>query len=511
MTDTTHTLSLDEAGLIRLASLIALDLRPGDLVALRGDLGAGKTTFARAAIRTLLEDDEAEVPSPTFSLVQSYDTARLAVAHCDLYRIEDESGVCELGLEEVLARGAVLIEWPERAQSLLGEDRLDVEITEADGGARRTVALAGHGAFGSRIVRLMQIHELLEAKGWGEARIRALAGDASSRRYFRLAKGNERALLMDAPRQPDGPPIRDGLPYSRIAHLAEDVRPFVAMARHLRGLGLSAPGIIASDLDAGLLLLEDLGDRVFGVTVAAGGSQIELWRLGVDALLAVHRVPAPDRLDIGNGEQHLVPVFDHRAMQIEVELLPDWYVPAATGMPLGDDAHSAFVAQWHRVFVRLLALPETLLLRDFHSPNLLWLPERTGAAGVGIIDFQDAMRGPAAYDLVSLLQDARLDISGAVETELFAYYCDRAAKMQPGFDRAGFEFAYRALGAQRNTKILGIFARLARRDGKSRYLQHIPRIWRYLERDLTHPDLASLRAWYDCYLPVEIRARAIAA
>ncbi len=511
MTETTHTLRLDEAGLARLASLIALDLRPGDLVALAGDLGAGKTTFARAAIRTLLDDADAEVPSPTFSLVQSYDTPRLAIAHCDLYRIEGESGASELGLEESLARGAVLIEWPERAQSLLADDRLDIAIIETDGGARRQVTLAGHGQYRPRLDRLMTIHAFLARHGWADAHLRSIPGDASSRRYLRLAQNAERALLMDAPRQPDGPPIRDGLPYSRIAHLAEDVRPFVAIARHLRGIDLSAPHIIASDLDTGLLLLEDLGDRVFGTELTAGASQIELWRGGVNALLALHRAPVPERLDIGNGEHHIVPPFDLRAMQIEVELLPDWYVRAATGAPLGDEARAAFIEQWHSVIARLLALPPALLLRDYHSPNLLWLPERTGAARVGIIDFQDAMRGPAAYDLVSLLQDARLDVPPEIETQLLAHYCDEAARTQPNFDRASFEFAYRALGAQRNTKILGIFARLARRDGKPRYLQHIPRIWRYLEHDLTHPELAPLKAWYDHHLPSEIRVRTINA
>jgi tRNA threonylcarbamoyl adenosine modification protein YjeE len=511
MTDASYTLHLDEAGLERLASLVAIELRSGDLVALGGDLGAGKTTFARAAIRTLLDDSLAEVPSPTFAIVQHYETPRGFITHCDLYRIDGESGAAELGLEEALARGAVMVEWPERAQSLVADERLDVMLSEVDGGNARQVSLTGHGRWQPRIVRLLAIHAFLDEHGWGAADIRAIPGDASSRRYFRLSMGERRALLMDAPRQPDGPPIRDGLAYSRIAHLAEDVRPFVAIARHLRSIGLAAPGIMAADLDAGLLLLEDLGDGVFGVEFAAGASQRDLWRDGVDALLELHRVPAPTTLPIGGGELHTVPPFDRRAMQIEVELLPDWYVPAATGAPLAENARNAFIDEWQRVFARLAAVPSTLLLRDYHSPNLLRLPGRAGAAAVGIIDFQDAMLGPAAYDLVSLLQDARLDVPAAIEAELFAHYCTEAERTQPGFERAAFEAAYRVLGAQRNTKILGIFARLAKRDGKPRYLQHIPRIWRYLERDLAHPELHSLKAWYDMHLPPTIRGKAIAA
>ena len=312
-------------------------------------------------------------------------------------------------------------------------------------------------------------------------------------------------MLMDAPRQPDGPPIRDGKPYSRIAHLAENVRPFVAIARHLRTLGLSAPEILAQDLDAGLLLIEDLGDAVFGDELARGGDQLAMWRAAVDSLLVLRRHPCPVQLPIAPGATHPVPRYDRAAMQIEVELLADWYVPARTGAPLDGDRSAAYLAAWTEVFDRVLAQPTALVLRDYHSPNLLRLPEREGAARTGIIDFQDGVIGHPAYDLVSLLQDARLDVPVAIEDELLAYYKDHAAQADPAFDAASFDFAYRALGAQRNTKILGIFVRLARRDGKPRYLRHIPRIWRYLERNLRHEGLRSLRAWYDEALPTGLR------
>ncbi len=506
-----NELILDEAGLERLAALIAMDLRPGDVIALGGDLGAGKTTFARAAIRAAIGDPEAEVPSPTFSLVQIYETPRGMITHCDLYRIDGEDGAAELGLEEAQARGALLIEWPERAPSMLGEDRLDITLTEIDGGARRCVTMEGQGVWAQRGDRLAAIWRFISENGWGEASVGAIPGDASARRYFRLAKNDVRALVMDAPRMPDGPPIRDGKPYSRIAHLAEDVRPFVAVARHLRDRGLSAPKIFAADLDAGLLLTEDLGDRVFGAEVARGTDQAMLWKMGVDALVELHRTPAVARLPVGDGTFHDVPPFDLSAMQIEVELLIDWYLSAIHVVPTDTATRTSFLAVWRPVFERLLAQPPALLLRDYHSPNLLWLTERSGAAATGIIDFQDAMIGPAAYDLVSLLQDARLDVAPDIETELLAHYCRAAAQSQPGFDEAQFRWAFAALGAQRNTKILGIFARLAKRDGKPRYLQHIPRIWRYLERDLAHPGLSSLEAWYDLHLPAGIRSRAIEA
>jgi hypothetical protein len=159
---------------------------------------------------------------------------------------------------------------------------------------------------------------------------------------------------------------------------------------------------------------------------------------------------------------------------------------------------------WQPLFARLGRQPEGWVLRDFHSPNLVWLPERDGARRAGLLDFQDALRGSPAYDLVSLLEDARLDVPAALEDELLAYYLGRR-EADPAFDGAEFRFAYAALGVQRNTKILGIFARLAMRDGKRTYLRHIPRIWRYMARGLAHPDLSGLARWFDRYLPDAIR------
>jgi aminoglycoside/choline kinase family phosphotransferase len=338
------------------------------------------------------------------------------------------------------------------------------------------------------------------------ARLRYLQGDASVRRYARIEAPRSGAILMDWARQPDGPAIRNGLPYSRIAHLAEDVRPFVALAGALRNAGLSVPAIYAQDLDNGLLLLEDLGDRVFAVEVRADpGRQPELWRAATDALVALQASPPPAAFPLPDGSAHRLPAYDRGALGIEVELLLEWYWPALHATPAPAEARAEYLSLWGAVFAHLEALPRGWVLRDYHSPNLLWLPERTGIAQVGVIDFQDAMHGPPAYDLVSLLQDARVDVAPELEAELYDHYCAGVAAGQAGFDRDAFGFAYAALGAQRNTKILGIFARLARRDGKPGYLRHIPRLWSYLERDLAHPQLAALKGWYDRHMPADAR------
>lgn len=515
---------LDEMQLANLGADLAFVARTGDLLTLSGELGAGKTTLARAIIHTLMDGELEEIPSPTFTLVQTYTTPRMGVAHFDLYRLGAPEELDELGLDLALTEGIALVEWPERADGFLPHDRLEVRIDDPDENANsadddesensgRRVTLTGSGAWSSRLQRFIAMRELVygsdnggESDATARHSIRYLQGDASARRYGRIYAGTEReAILMDAPRQPDGPVIRNGLPYSRIAHLAEDVRPFVAVADALRAAGVTVPRIRAQNLDQGFLIIDDLGDRVFGAEVLAGtADQATLWRAATDVLLTLHATPPPRSLPVTGDGEHRLPYYDGIAMAIETELITDWYWPAVKEGPINETARTQFVALWRDVIAELATLPPAWVLRDYHSPNLLWLPERQGVARVGLIDFQDAMCGPAAYDLVSLLQDARVDVPAELEVELLDYYCVASAGRE-GFDRERFAFSYAALGAQRNTKIIGIFARLAKRDNKPGYLRHIPRLWRYLERDLAHPALKPLRHWYDAHFPAELR------
>ena len=241
------TCEVNEAGTVRLAELVALKIRAGDAVALYGDLGAGKTTLARALIGALLGQAAPEVPSPTFALQQTYATPRLTVSHFDFYRLSGANEARELGFEETLQSGAAIVEWPERAPDLLPADRIEIILAETADPERRQVIVRGLGAAAARVERIGRIVAFLDAQSdWAGARIAYLQGDASTRAYARLQSADRSALLMDAPRQPDGPPIRDGKPYSRIACLAEDmVRPFAAIGGVLRASGLSAPDVLA--------------------------------------------------------------------------------------------------------------------------------------------------------------------------------------------------------------------------------------------------------------------------
>lgn len=500
--------NIDEEALARFAQDVAFMLAPGDTVTLEGDLGTGKTTFARALIRALTGDAILEVPSPTFTLVQSYAGPRFDVAHFDLYRLNSPDELDELGLDAALNSGIAIIEWPDRAGDRLPRDRFRLRLSEGQDENGRRVDFNAQGSAQIRAVRLVQICNFLDKTGWRDAgsAMSYLQGDASPRRYARLRKADgTRAILMDSPRQPDGPPVRDGKPYSQIAHLAEDVSAFVAIDLELERCGFSVPKILEHDLDHGLLVIEDFGNRVFGQEIARGETQEQLWRAATDTLVALYPHAPPPVIALPDGGQYKVAPLDASALQIETELLVDWYWPALHGAAPPAEIAQEFRALWAPVFDRVLQGSKHWLLRDYHSPNLIYLPDRPPPMNVGIIDFQDAMQGPAAYDLVSLLQDARLDVPDALEAKLLAYYVARISATRSNFNESEFRFVYAALGAQRNTKIAGIFARLAKRDGKRQYLAHLPRIWGYLSKNLEHPELAPLRAWYDRHLPREVR------
>jgi hypothetical protein len=316
----------------------------------------------------------------------------------------------------------------------------------------------------------------LDRCGWGGARLAPLAGDASFRRYYRLGGNGRRAVLMDAP-----PPH-------------EDVVPYIAVSQTLRRLGFSAPEVFAEDRERGFLLIEDFGDDTYTRLLDRGADEPALYTLAVDTLIELQRAVE------ARGSPDLPP-YDAERLLAEASLLVDWYVPAALGERLSDARRTEYLDLWRTLLLQGALPDNTLVLRDYHVDNLMLLPDRRGVQGCGLLDFQDAVCGPPSYDLVSLLDDARRDVPAELRRQMI----ERYLAAFPALDRAAFLRSAAILSAQRNCKILGIFTRLWRRDGKPRYLVHLPRIWRLLDQELAHPALDPIARWLDRHLPRSAR------
>lgn len=448
-----------------LGQALARLLRPGDCLLLQGSIGAGKSHLARAVIRALRGADE-EVPSPTFTLVQTYPGVP-EIWHADLYRLSHPDEVVELGLEEAFASSLCLIEWPDRLGPIQPDNPLRLTLSALGEGRQAQLWPGDRPGFAAALHRQIAAAGFLARAGWQAALRQPLAGDASARRYERLTLGETSAILMDAP-----------------PGQADSVADFVKIDRHLLRLDLSAPRILAEDLDQGFLLLEDFGDALYPPLLAeAPAQEAELYAAATDVLchLQAH-APAPG-----------LPDLSAEAWAEAAAFAMDWYRRAI----LGDvEGRGAFVTILAETLKSLADGPRVMILRDYHAENLLWLPARTGLARVGLLDFQLAQLGQPGYDLVSLLQDARRDVPIEIEARMIQRFAQAR-----GADPAKFSAAYAALGAQRALRILGIFARLCLKEGKPRYIALIPRVWEQLQRNLHHPALTRLRALCDDLLP----------
>ncbi len=476
------------------ARSLSLFAKPGLVVLLKGDLGAGKSTFARAFIKALaIDEKDFDVPSPTFTLVQTYDDLRVAVAHVDLYRLGTTGDLAELGLEELAKTHLLLIEWPQDSCEKLSVDRLHLNLSGS--GTNRDIELVAHGAWSKVLQRNAEIEAFLNAQNITLTSRRFFEGDASSRRYEKVQSKTVTLILMDMPQRPDGPPVKNGRPYSAIAHLAEGLREVVAVNDQLLKMNYSAPRIMACDLNQGLALIEDLGSQVYGQMIKAAVDMAEPMQAAVDLLADMASRSWPRQVRVRQAGNYALPSYDEEAQLIEVDLLPAWFHAHLHGREAPESLRQSFAALWREVLPFTKVEPAVWVLRDFHSPNLLWLPEREAMRRVGLIDTQDAVLGHPAYDLASLLQDARVDVEFAFANQLYSRY-ENQRKKRGAFDAEEFARAYAILGAQRASKILGIFARLNTRDGKPQYLKHMPRVSRYLARNLEHPALSKIKHWY---------------
>jgi hypothetical protein len=307
--------------------------------------------------------------------------------------------------------------------------------------------------------------QFLDAAGWGNTASEPLTGDASARKYFRLRKAEQSAVLMDA------------------SSVLESVLPFIRINQHLQQLGFSVPNILAGDEKQGFLLLEDFGDDIFSRLLDNAGDAEKLFALGTDVLIALHQHPRAIPKDLR--------AYHPEKMLADIELFLEWCTPR-----ISEAGKAEFRTVWREVLLVAHQVPASLLLRDYHVANLMLLPDREGIRQAGLLDFQDAYQGPITYDLVSLLEDARHDVSDELREKMVTRYVGRS----PALDRKVFETSMAILAALRHTRVLAIFERLSRQEKKHDYKkQHSPRVERLLQRALRHPKLTGVKRWMDCY------------
>jgi tRNA threonylcarbamoyl adenosine modification protein YjeE len=482
----------DEATACRLAQDIAAVLQTGDLVTLSGDLGAGKTTLARAMIRSAAGKPALEVPSPTFPIRIDYRLAHIVLSHVDLYRLAGDDDALELGLDEALETTALIVEWPDRITWPGVENRLDIEIRMT--GERRDAEVIASGSWPARLERSFHIRRFFSQPGFGDADRLHVVGDASSKAFERIVGSNgQTAIVMNAPARQPGPKVWHGRTYDDVAHRALDVLPFLAVGAALAEAGVHVPQFIAHDRAAGLVLMEDLGAETI---IGDNGEPVQArYEAAIDLLAHMHGRNWPEKLRF-DGETYTVPHYDPDAMLIEISLFADWHVPHVRGRPFSQADRQAFLQDWQSVLSKVGGKTPTWVMRDFHSPNILWQHAASGLQRVGVIDIQDTLVGHPAYDVASLAQDARVAISEDMETALYRRYCDARRAGDPQFDEDIFAGAYAILGAQRATKVLGAFTRLSFHDGKPGYEAYLDRVKIVLARNLRHPVLSGLHVWY---------------
>ncbi|WP_019219231.1 tRNA (adenosine(37)-N6)-threonylcarbamoyltransferase complex ATPase subunit type 1 TsaE [Bartonella florencae] len=468
---------------------LALALRPSDLVTLQGDLGAGKSTIARTIIHTLANDNSLDVPSPTFTLVQNYQLPKFEIIHADFYRLSMAEEIDELGLHEAREQSILLIEWPEKGAEFL--ESVTFALTLQHEGCGRHVTLTAAQNSLERLQRSFAIRTFLKTHERGHVHRHFLAGDASGRIYELLYDGQNKEVLMDAPTMQMKQ--NTDLSYVTMAQLAKDIRQFVGINQLILENGFSAPHIFVEDVEKGFLILEDFGNE--GILDQNGYPLEERYIACSELLSSFHQKSWPSQKQFTTFLLQ-IPPYGCQALQAELSLLLDWYIPFQTQKNLDQAQRDAFFACWQPYLDHLSKGENTFVMRDYHSPNILWRAHKEGFDRIGLIDFQDGLIGPTVYDLVSLAQDARVFISPTLEVKILDAYCNARHKAPRPFDEGEFRKLYAFAGAQRASKVLGIFLRLHQRDGKSSYLQYLPHVQDYLARNLSHPMLGPLQNLY---------------
>jgi tRNA threonylcarbamoyl adenosine modification protein YjeE len=475
----------DQGATELLAEDVAACLRRGDAVALSGELGAGKTTFARALLRSLAGDLALEVPSPTFTLVQPYDLPRFPVAHVDLYRVTDPAEIEETGMLEALGDGAVIVEWPDRAEQLLPREALRMALEIA--GSGRRALLTGGKDWQERIRRSRSARDFLEANGFAGAHRLATAAWSSAPIGEPVVGPDRTARLVAWP--DDADPRASSL----------DAR--IAGNGDLRRAGLSAPELIAADRRRGLALVEDLGDERL---VDANGPIPERAFVAIEALAELHVRARPTEVSHG-GARHVIPELGRAGLASDAAHFADAYLPRVAQTALPARERREFERLWRAVFERLVDVERSWIVRPLGWHDLVWLPKRQGLQRVGFAFAGELLVGPAAYNVATLCQDATLPVSPQLEADLLRHYLALRHSADAHFDSDRFSIGYAIITAALATHGLGV-ASLHARAGTEDEATGRRRLG-YLHRALAHPVLSDLAVWYERHVPTLPRGR----
>ncbi len=480
---------IDESSLIRFATWFSAFLQVDDIIFLQGDLGSGKTCFARAVIRGLIGQDT-QVTSPTFTLVQQYTAPRFEIFHADLYRLNTLEEVQELALFEQDIPHILLIEWAERLENDFPVTPIVVNLQERGMGRHLSLSFPNErldklsSALKEYLERDAELTSFLQKHDWHNAQRIQIAGDASGRIYERLKKDNkETAILMNWPALPDL--IKHD--YATKVHLGQNTASFTKITHFLRQCGLSAPKLLGESNKDGFLLLENFGTNSLTKFIDEQDQRLPcFYHESIEVLAHLHSCPPPNDLLR----------YDENVLHYELEVFLDYYI-TSKGITVTQDQKQSWKNIWDTLFSKLQQSTKVLVLRDFHSPNLHWLEEKQSLHRVGILDVQDALIGNPAYDTVSLLQDARRDVQKDLGEHLISIYLEKTQ-----CDEKQFRTDFAILGTQRNLRILGVFIRLSQAN-KPAYLIHLPRVLSYINENLRHPALYEIKTWLNKLLPQE--------
>ena len=428
-----------------IGEIIALFARKNDVITLKGELGTGKTTLARAIIKKLTNNKNIEVPSPAYTIIQEYQSPHLSIAHVDLYRIKNPHDIEELAIEDACERNLVLIEWPDIAENILPKTRLNIRFEEEIKNQTkpyhepiRKLTLNAQGEWQKRLKHIKYVQDFLNEKGYGEAKRYLMYADASMRRYERLEnnkntkKNIKTVLLMDMAAQNNH--HNNQTNYDHSAAIQSGISAFVTIGENLKKIGLSAPEIYETDKKNKLAIIEDFGADDY-VKIAQKEKNMAPWRnAAIDVLLHLYKVNPPKQITNRKGQIYTLKKYGKNILNAEKNLLLEWFYPHQTRKKLTKENIIIWNKIWQNLFNITNGEKNIWTLRDFHAPNLVALERRKGIKKVGIIDFQDALIGHPAYDLVSLLQDARIDVIPEDEETALRYYIKKRHNIEKNFD-----------------------------------------------------------------------------